>query len=95
LRRFFCIASGRLIHAIRSGGRRFAIFDAIDSTFVRLLGNKVEPEFLADDTGKKAAHRMLLPIRGSHDPSDRCARRRSQHCDDAGVFGVGARCRLE
>ena len=30
---------------------------------------------LPDDTGKKAAHRMLLPIRNSHDRCDRCTRR--------------------
>src|SRR6266404_1636624 len=45
----------RLLYAIRSGGRRFAIFDAIDSTFVRLLGNQVETEFLPDDTEESRA----------------------------------------
>src|SRR5260370_18334127 len=51
-------------------------------------------EFPADDTGEKAAHRMLLPIRGSHDRSDCCARWRPQHCNDAGVLGLVPRWRL-
>src|ERR1700675_2844603 len=42
--------------------RSLAIPDAIDPTLVSLLGDKIEPELLADDTGEKAAHRMLLPI---------------------------------
>src|SRR5260370_17512184 len=37
---------------------------------------------------------MLLPIRGSHDRSDCCARWRPQHCNDAGVLGLGPRWRL-
>src|SRR5258705_13127732 len=59
LRRFFCIASGRLFGPVRSGRRSFAILDAIDSTFVGFLLNKVEPEFLAEDTGKKTPDRIL------------------------------------
>ena len=39
-----------------------------------------------------AADRMLLPIRDSHDRCDRCTRRHSQHCDDAGVLGIGSCC---
>src|SRR5258707_10139245 len=37
---------------------------------------------------------MLLPIRGSHDRGDCCARWRPQHCNDAGVLGLGPRWRL-
>ena len=34
---------------------------------------------------------MLLPVRYSHDGSYRCASGRPQHCDDAGVLGIGSR----
>src|SRR5260370_27067906 len=56
LRRFFCIGSGCLFSPVRDGRRSLTILDAIHPTLIGLFGNKVEPEFLADDTGKKAAH---------------------------------------
>jgi len=45
--------------------------------------------FLRTTPAKKAAHRMLLPIRYSHDRCDGSTSRLPQHCDDAGVFGIG------
>src|SRR3977135_2340489 len=62
LRPFFCIASGRLFGSVRSGGWCFAGPNSIDPALVRLLRDKVESELLADHTGKKAAHGMLLPL---------------------------------
>src|SRR6267142_7020730 len=58
LRRFSRIALGRLLQSIHSAGRGSAILDTVDSTLVGLFGNKIQTEFLADDAGKKAAHRM-------------------------------------
>jgi hypothetical protein len=37
VRRFFCIASGRLFGTVRNGRRSFAILDAIDPTLVGLF----------------------------------------------------------
>src|ERR1700682_1140826 len=89
LRRFFCIASGRLFGPANGCRRSLTVLDAIDPTFVSLLRDKVEPEFLADDTGQKAPHRMLLPFRCGDERRDRCARGRPQHRNDASVFGAG------
>ena len=75
LRRFSNIASSRLLHAIDGGGRSLSILDAVDPAFVGLFGNQIETELLADHTSEKAAHRMLLPISGGHDCSDRRPRR--------------------
>ena len=38
---------------------------------------QVEPEFLADDTGEKTPHRMLLPSCCGNERRDRSSRRRS------------------
>src|SRR5258708_10508684 len=62
LRRFFCIASGRLFGPVRSCRRSFDILDAIDPTLVRLLRDKVEAELLTDDTGKEAADRTAFGL---------------------------------
>src|SRR5258708_25320672 len=86
LRRFFCIASGRLFGPVRSGRRSFSVLDAIDPTLGSLLSNKVEPEFLADDTGKKAPDRMLLPFPFGDDRCDRCPRCPPHPCNDAGIL---------
>src|SRR5258708_39640430 len=91
LRRFFRIASGRLLHAIGSPGRSLAILDSVDPALVGLFGNKIQTKLLANYTGKKAAHRMLLPFRGRHDRGDRSAGWRPQHRKNAGVLGVGPR----
>jgi hypothetical protein len=45
-------------------GRSLAILDSVDPAFVGLFGNKIQTELLANHTGKKTAHRMLLPHRG-------------------------------
>src|SRR5260370_9574677 len=71
LRRFCPIASGRLLHAIRSRGRSFTILDSVDPAFVRRFGNKIQTEFLADHTGEKTAHRLLLPFRPRQEPAHR------------------------
>src|SRR4051794_15841113 len=86
LRGFFCIASGRLLHAI---GRHGPILDSVDTTLVRRFGNKIQTEFLAHHAGKKAADRMLLPFSCSHDSGDRSTGWRPQHRKNAGVLGVG------
>src|SRR5260370_32332185 len=91
LRCIFDIASGRLLHAIRSPGRSLAILDSVDPALVRRFGNKIETEFLADHTGEKTAHRMLLPFRDRHDSGDRSSGWRPQHRKNAGVLGVGPR----
>ena len=91
LRRFFRIASRRLLRPVCSDRRSLAIPDAIDTALVRLLGNQIEPELFAHHTGKKAAHGMLLPFRCSHDGGDRRASGCPQHRDDAGVLGVRPR----
>ena len=89
LRRFFRIASGRLLHAIRSPGRSLTILDSVDPALVRRFGNQIETEFLANNAGKKAAHRMLLPFSCHHDSGDRSTGWRPQHRKNAGVLGVG------
>src|ERR1700680_2764049 len=61
LRRFFRIALGRLLHAIGSPGRSLAILDPVHPALVGQFGNEIQTELLADHTGEKAAHRMLLP----------------------------------
>src|SRR6202035_890601 len=66
LRCFFCITSGHL-DPVRGCGQNFVVLDAVDPPLVGLLGNEVQPELLADDTGEEAAHRMLLPMSHSHD----------------------------
>src|ERR1700738_90890 len=91
LRRFFRIASGRLLHAIGSPGRSLAILDSVDPALVGRFGNKIETELLANNAGKKAAHRMLLPFRGRHDRGDRSTGWRPQDRKNAGVLGVGPR----
>src|SRR5258708_37151767 len=91
LRRFSRIASGRLLHAIRSPGRRLTILDSVDPALVRRLGNKIQTEFLADHTGEKTAHRMLLPFSCRHDSGDRSTGWCPQHRKNAGVLSVGAR----
>src|SRR5712664_1179878 len=80
LRRFFCIASGGLLGPVCNYRRSSAILDAIDPTLVSLIGNEIQPELLADDTGEKATHRMLLPIGRSHDRCDRGTSGFPQHC---------------
>ncbi len=95
MRRFCRITSRRLLGAVRGSGRSLSILDAINSAFVGLFRNQIETEVLADDTSKKASHRMLLPFRRSHNGGDRCASGRPQHRDDAGVLGVGSRCRFD
>ena len=72
VRRFWSIGSRRLLHAI-DGGRSLSILDAVDPAFVGPFGNQIQTKFLADDASKKAAHRVLLPFRRSHDGSNRCA----------------------
>ncbi len=89
LRRIFDIASGRLLRAIGSPGRSLAILDSVDPTLVCRFRNKIETELLANNAGKKAAHRMLLPFGGRHDSGDRSTGWRSQHRKNAGVLGVG------
>src|SRR6202022_2841232 len=91
LRRFFRIASGRLLHAIGSPGRSLAILDSVDPALVGLFGNKIQTKFLTDHAGKKAAHRMLLPFGGRHDRGDRSAGWRPQHRKNAAMLGVGPR----
>src|SRR5258708_34241144 len=91
LRRFFRIASGRLLHAIGSPGRSLAILDSVDPAFISLFRNKIQTEFLANNAGKKAAHRMLLPIRGRHDRGDLSTGSCPQHPKNAGVLCVGPR----
>jgi len=61
----------------------------VDPAFVGLFGNQIKTKLLADDTSEKAAHRMLLPIRGGHNLSDRRSPRHPQHRDDTGVLGIG------
>ena len=72
----------------------FPSLDAVDPAFVGLFGNQIETELLADHTSEKAAHRMLLPMRGGHDRSNRRSRRRSQQRNDAGMLGNGPHRRL-
>src|ERR1700737_1416498 len=91
LRRFSRIASGRLLHAVRSPGRCLTILDSVDPALVRRFGNKIETKFLANNAGEKAAYRMLLPFRGRHDRSDRSTGWCPQHRKNAGVLGVGPR----
>src|SRR5439155_20745109 len=79
LRRFFCIVSGRLLHAIGSPGPSLAILDSVDPALVGLFGNKIETELLANHAGEKTAHRMLLPFRGGHDRGDRSTGGCPQH----------------
>src|SRR6185437_5611371 len=88
LRRFSGIGSGRLLHAVASGDRGFSILDAVDPPFFGYLRNKIETELLANDAGKKAAHRVLLPFRCSHDGNNCCTARCPQHVDDASVLGA-------
>jgi hypothetical protein len=45
---------------------------------------------LAHHTGEKSAHRMLLPSRGFHDGSNRCALGPPQQAKDGLLFGVAA-----
>src|SRR5258707_13079653 len=94
LRRFFCIASGRLLHAIGSPGRSLAILDSVDPALIRRFGNKIETELLADHTGEKTAHRMLLPFSGSHDRADRSTGWPPQPRKNAAGPGVGPRSGL-
>src|SRR5258705_12052603 len=94
MRRFSSIASRRPLHAIDGDGRSLSILDAVDPTFVGLFGNQIETELLADDASEKSAHRMLLPMSGGHDRSDRRSRRGPQHCDDTGVLGIWPHRRL-
>src|SRR6266436_6860671 len=89
LRRIFDIASGRLLRAIGSPGRSLAILDSVDPTLVCRFRNKIETELLANNTGEKAAHRMLLPFGGRHDSGEPSTGWRSQHRKNAGVLGVG------
>src|SRR5260370_3561054 len=94
LRCIFDIASGRLLRAIGSPGRSLAILDSVDPALVGRFGNKIQTELLANNTGKKTAHRMLLPFRCCHDRCDRSSSRTPQHRKNAGVLGVRPRRRL-
>src|SRR5258707_15227095 len=91
LRCIFDIASGRLLRAIGSPGRSLAILDSVDPALVGLFGNEIETELLTDHTGKKKAHRMLLPCRGCHDRCDRSSGGTPQHRKNAAVLGVKPR----
>src|SRR5258705_4634399 len=89
LRRFSNIASRRDV-----GGRSLSILDAVDPAFVGLFGNQIETELLADNTSEKSAHRMLLPMSGGHDRSDRRSPPGAQHRDDKGGLCIGPHRRL-
>src|SRR5258708_29499658 len=91
LRRFFRIASGRLLHAVRGPGRSLAILDSVDPAFVGLFGNKIQTEFLADYTGEKTAHGVLLPFGGRHDRSNRSTGWCPRHRKNASVLSVRPR----
>src|SRR5258705_12921015 len=88
-RRFSNIVSRRNV-----GRRSLSILDAVDPAFVGLFGNQIETELLADNTSEKSAHRMLLPMSGGHDRTDRRSPPGPQHCDDTGVLGIGPQPRL-
>ena len=63
--------------------------DAIDAVrSLLLLGLESETELLAHDTGKEAAHRVLLPASRLHNGRNRNALRPAQHADDFGLFGI-------
>jgi hypothetical protein len=62
----------------------------VDAIAVDPLRAKLELESLAHNTGKKAAHRMLLPSRDFHDGSERCALRLPQHAKDGLLFSAAA-----
>src|SRR5258706_2865258 len=91
LRRFFRIASDRLLYAVRGSGRSLAILDSVDPAFVGLFGNKIQTEFLADYTGEKTAHGVLLPFGGRHDRSNRSTGWCPQHRKNASVLSVRSR----
>src|SRR5260370_37952710 len=84
LRRFSSIASRRDV-----GRRSLSILDAVDPAFVGPFGNQIETELLADNTSEKSAHRMLLPMSGGPDRSQRRSPRGPQRFDDTGALGVG------
>src|SRR5260370_17079059 len=87
LRRFSRIASGRRLHAIRSPGRRLTILDTIDPALVGLFGNQIETELLANHTGEKTAHRMLLPFSCCHESADCSAAWGPHHPTNPAVLG--------
>src|SRR5260370_999532 len=83
LRRLSNIASRRDV-----GRRSLSILDAVEPAFVGLFGNQIETELLADNTSEKSAHRMLLPMSGGHDRSDRRSPPGPQNCNDTGRVGI-------
>src|SRR5262249_42934165 len=57
--------------------RRRAIGDPIETSAFGCRRYQIEAEFLANDAGEKAAHRVLLPSRGKHHGIDAYATRRA------------------
>src|SRR5215831_9882524 len=70
--------------------RRRAIGDAIETSAFGCRRYQIEAEFLANDAGEKAAHRVLLPSRGMHHGIDGYATRHAEHRQDAALLGFGA-----
>ena len=69
------------------GARTAAVDDAIDPlTVVDFLRAQFEAKLLADHPGKEAAHRVLLPVGGTHDGSNRRPLRSAQHREHSILF---------
>src|SRR5262249_24507172 len=62
--------------------------DPVDPLAVNLLGSELQLEALAHHTGKKAAHRVLLPAGCLHHRINRRTNGRLEHCDNTGLFGA-------
>jgi hypothetical protein len=63
-----------------------AVDDAIDSIIVDLLGLKIEAELFAHYASEEAADRVLLPMGGADDGSNRRSLRSAQHGQHASLF---------
>ena len=73
---------------LRSG--RLPGSHTIDAFAVGLLGRQRQAELLAHNTGKEAAHRVLLPTGRLHDGGDRRTCRPSKQGEDGFLLGRAA-----
>src|SRR5260370_6869497 len=75
--------------AARAGGARTrpaGVDDTVGPVTVDFLRVEIEAEFLAHHTREEAADRVLLPMGGAHDGSNRRTLRAGQHREHAGLF---------
>src|SRR5260370_9222691 len=79
-------SSGASARTVGARTRTAGVDDTVGPVTVDFLRVEIEAEFLAHHTREEAADRVLLPMGGAHDGSNRRTLRAGQHREHPGLF---------